>query len=205
MYKRQGFDICKRTNGTILYVEKEGKIVGKYNSTRNKHGGLYLVEDHKVDTERSPRFAWDKIEQVLLADLGKHVSCPAETAGDATHLLCTQNCTNKGSGHVWGTSNCFIANSFNMGINTATLHHQRLGHMSLSNPKLKKRLSEALGADFTNSLKSVGHCESCVMAKATNLPYTKQSRSTVSRPLERVWFDVIGPVPVRGQSGFNTS
>jgi hypothetical protein len=40
------------------------------------------------------------------------------------------------------------------------------------------------------------------MAKATNLPYTKGSRSTVSRPLERVWFDVIGPVPVLGQGGF---
>ena len=71
-----GYDICNRSKGTKLFIEKKGKIVGKYESTCSRHGGLYLLEDDKLDRDRAPRFAWGKIDQVLLADLTKHIACP---------------------------------------------------------------------------------------------------------------------------------
>ena len=37
-----GFDVCKRNMGRNLFIEKSGKIVGKYTSTRDHHGVLYL-------------------------------------------------------------------------------------------------------------------------------------------------------------------
>ena len=46
-----GFDVCKRNMGTVLYITKSGNIVGKYTSTREDHGGLYLFEDYKKDSE----------------------------------------------------------------------------------------------------------------------------------------------------------
>jgi hypothetical protein len=44
-------------------------------------------------------------------------------------------------------------------------------------------------------------CEACVRAKATRQPYPKISRRNASAPLQRVWFDVIGKIPVEGWGG----
>ena len=109
-----GFDVCKRNMGRNLFIEKSGKIVGKYTSTRDHHGGLYLFEDYKKDSDRKPRFVWDRVEKVLLADKAHQKSCKPGTASFKPHILCTNECK---EGVNWGMEQCFIANSFNTGVN----------------------------------------------------------------------------------------
>ena len=106
------------------------------------------------------------------------------------------------SGHIWGTEKCCLANSFHTGINVATLYHQRLGHTSLKSPKLHKRLCDVLGESYKSTSKLVSHCEGCVYSKATHLPYARKSRSVAEGPLEKVFFDVIGPIPTAGKGGY---
>ena len=156
-----------------------------------------MIDDYMKDHERSPRFNLEDIELVLEEDANRSELLPMEKAGKRSHLLCSKICLRKGTGHVWGTEKCCLANSFHTGINTATLYHQRLGHVSLRNPKLHKRLCEALGDSYKSSSKQVSHCEGCVYSKATHLPYARKSRSVAKGPLEKVFFDVIGPVPTK--------
>ena len=39
-------------------------------------------------------------------------------------------------------------------------------------------------------------------SKATHLPYARKSRSVAKGPLEKVFFDVIGPVATTGKGGY---
>ena len=179
--------------------------MGKYKSDRAKHNGLYMIDDYMRNEDRSPRFNLEDIEEVLEEDYGRSELLPRAKIGKREHLMCSEVCINKGKHHLWGTEKCCLANSFTTGVNTATLYHQRLGHVSLKNPKLHKRLCDALGDSYKSSSKLVSHCEGCVYSKATNLPFAKKSRSIAKAPLEKVFFDVIGPIPTRAREGTSTS
>ena len=157
-----GFDVRKRDRGRTVSIERGNKVVGKYKSNREKHNGLYVIDDYVKDEDRSPRFNWEKIEEVLEEDASRSELVIPDKVGKRTHFLCSDICLRKGSGHIWGTEKCCLANSFHTGINVATLYHQRLGHVSLKSPKLHKRLCEALRESYKSTSKLVSHCEGCV-------------------------------------------
>ena len=140
-----GVDVCKREGGTVVYLEKDGKVVGKYSSSREKFGGLYKLDDYTKAGERKPRFEWGEVQKALRKDMRLGEREEKGKEGDRSHLLCTDSCVDRGSKSRWGTEQCFLANSFHTGVNVASLYHQRLGHVSLTNPKLHQRLCEALG------------------------------------------------------------
>ena len=80
---------------------------------------------------------------------------------------------------------------------SASLWHNRLGHMSEKGMKLLASKGSLQG------LKSVdlGLCESCVLGKQKRVSFTKTVRETKSEKLELVHTDVWGPAPVSSLGG----
>ena len=97
----------------------------------------------------------------------------------------------------------YLANTFVGNMNLADLLHVRLGHISQKNSALNSRLKAAYGDAYKSSSKLAKFCKACVYGKAHKQTFPKRARRDATRPLERVWFDCIGKVPVPGNGGFN--
>lgn len=78
---------------------------------------------------------------------------------------------------------------------TASIWDQHLGHLS-STILQKVEPSLSLHGAYSSQF-----CESCQLAKSSNLPFAT-SKSTTTKPLEIIHSDVWGPTPLLSQSGF---
>ena len=82
------------------------------------------------------------------------------------------------------------------------LLHRRLGHQSWASTKFTARIRTALGKRDLGQGHSIASCDACAQTKMhqefTRTPPTRPAR----RPLERVHFDFVPSVPVRGDGGF---
>ena len=89
----------------------------------------------------------------------------------------------------------YLANTYTGNKNLHDLWHCRLGHRSFRSSSVRSYMETTFGEKFKSDAKSKAFCEACVSAKAHKIPPPKFSRRLATRPLERVYFDVIGNIP----------
>ena len=87
-------------------------------------------------------------------------------------------------------------------MNFADLVHSRFGHISHKNKFVNTLFRKVFGDDYIRASKTRSHCEACIYSKATRQSFPKKARRRATRPLERVWFDIIGKIPVKGVGGY---
>ena len=176
-----GIDLYQTNGGkTLFLLQKSSKGNNTVLTRSDSDYGLYTIRDYLQENDRSEIFPG---EEVLMAMTGEWV----EINDESPFLY---------------EANAYLAKTFTGSSNLADFVHARFGHISHSNKNLKKYFLEIFGQDYSAALKKAKHCDSCVYAKATRMPFPKAKRSVVTRPLERVHWDLIGKIPVTGQGGF---
>jgi transposase InsO family protein len=85
--------------------------------------------------------------------------------------------------------------------NDILLWHARLGHLSL--PAIKRAATTVDGLKLHARSPSDCICEACILGKMSRRPFSKESgQRPVTRPLELIHTDVVGPMPTQSRKGF---
>ena len=82
-------------------------------------------------------------------------------------------------------------------INSSSLWHQRLGHMSHKGMKLMVKAGKLSNLKHVD----VGACEHCILGKQKKVSFSKSGKTSKDEKLELVHTDVWGPAPVKSLGG----
>jgi transposase InsO family protein len=95
----------------------------------------------------------------------------------------------------------FAAISARQNSKDILLWHARLGHLSL--PAVKRACSVVEGMELQARSPSNCICEACILGKMSRRPFSKESgQRPVTRPLELIHTDVVGPIHTQSRKGF---
>ena len=92
-----------------------------------------------------------------------------------------------------------LSNTYTGTMNASQIFHNRSGHINTK--FVSHALKRALGDKVKDLDLTPQFCESCVFTKAHRQVFQKKKTRKTTHPLQRVWFDCIGKIPVAGTDG----